>query len=195
MPDIQQSTIRRRIVLNTAADAFQNQDYKGAAANYESVLEIERNPYVMIALGQVYMQRVLNRLRAHLIFCETVKLLSNQPTSTVPYCNAKISTRGIAGIHALATAQVLGNIQHEHWNDHVRDLVNATVFSFSSTAKVLSRKNNPFKPAPTNLSAAINYYLAAKSACHYPFAEEREDKVEINLEAAHHCLESVAQYD
>jgi hypothetical protein len=35
--------------------------------------------------------------------------------------------RGLAGIQALATADVLADIHPKHWNDHVRDLVNARV--------------------------------------------------------------------
>lgn len=185
--------------IETANVAFQNQDYEGAAANYESALEIEHSPYIMMALGQAYIQRAATRLRAHLIFGETVKMLSSKPDAIVPYFHGKISIRGLAGIYALSTAEVLGNIHQEHWNDHIRNLVNATVFSFSSAAKVLSKQMDSSLPlkfyAPSYFSAAINYYLAAKSACHFPFAEESENKVKRNLRAALYCLELLLQCD
>ncbi|MFN8411645.1 MAG: hypothetical protein U0Z26_04585 [Anaerolineales bacterium] len=82
---------------------------------------------------------------------------------------------------------------------HVRDLVNATVFSFTSAATKQQSSSNDLIPdsavAPAQFSAAINYYLAAKSACYYPFAEERQEKVLRNLQASLRCLGLMAQYD
>ena len=191
--------IKTKKYLKTATTAIQHHDYNAAIANYQRALEIERSPYILMALGQVYSRRASNRLRAHHMFAEAITLLADQPESVVPYNHADLSVRGLAGIQALATADVLANIHPEHWNDHIRDLVNATVFSFRSAAIKQAKEDDDFIPdaavTPAQLSAAINYYLAAKSACYYPFAEERQEKVTQNLQAAARSLGLVAQYD
>jgi hypothetical protein len=152
-----------------------------------------------MALGQVYMQRASNRLRAHQTFTDAVTLLADHPEATVPYIHAKLSVRGLAGIQALATADVLADIHPEHWNDHVRDLVNATVFSFASAASKQAKQSDDLMPdtvvTPAQFSAAINYYLATKSASYYPFAEEKQEKVLRNIQAALRSLGLMAQYD
>lgn len=185
--------------LRTAASAIQNHDYNASVANYQRALEIERSPYVLMALGQVYMHRASNRLRAHQTFTDAVTLLADHPEATVPYNNSKLSVRGLAGIQALATADVLADIHPEHWNDHVRDLVNATVFSFTSAAAKQAKQSDDLIPdiavTPAQFSAAINYYLAAKSACYYPFVEERQEKVTRNIQSSLRCLGLMAQYD
>lgn len=185
--------------LKTAAVAIQNHDYNASVANYQRALEIERSPYILMALGQVYMHRASNRLRAHQTFTDAVTLLADHPDAVVPYNHAKLSVRGLAGIQALATADVLAEIHPEHWNDHVRDLVNATVFSFKSAATKQAKESDDLIPdtavTPAQFSAAINYYLAAKSACYYPFAEERQEKVLRNIQASLRCLGLMAQYD
>lgn len=185
--------------LRTAAIAIQNHDYNASVANYQRALEIERSPYVLMALGQVYMHRASNRLRAHQTFTEAVTLLSDHTDATVPYNHSKLSVRGLAGIQALATADVLADIHPEHWNDHVRDLVNATVFSFTSAATKQAKQSDDLIPdkavTPAHFSAAINYYLAAKSACYYPFVEERQEKVVRNIQSSLRYLGLMAQYD
>ncbi len=185
--------------LKTAATAMQGRDYNAAVANYQRALEVERNPLVLMSLGQVYMQRVSNRLRAHQSFTEALRLLADRLDSTVPYGHAQLSVRGLAGIQGLATADVLADIHPEHWNDYVRDLVNATVFSFSSAAAKQAKQNEDLVPdtlvTPAEFSAAINYYLAAKSASYYPLAEERQETVVRNLQSALRYLGLMAQYD
>ncbi len=185
--------------LKTAADAFQNNDYLATIENYQRALEVERNSLVLMALGQVYMRRAANRLRAHQAFIEAVKGLAEQPGATVPYYHAKISVRGLAGLQALATADVLADIHPEHWNDHVQDLVNATVFSFSEAAIAQAKESEGIMAdkvfAPAHFSAAINYYLAAKAASYCPFVEEQRDKVIRNAQEALRLLGLVAQYD
>jgi hypothetical protein len=185
--------------LKTAAVAIQNHDYNASVANYQRALEIERSPYILMALGQVYMHRASNRLRAHQTFSDAVTLLADRPADVVPYNHSKLSVRGLAGIQALSTADVLADIHPEHWNDHVRDLVNATVFSFTSAANTQAKQSDDLIPdtavTPAQFSAAINYYLAAKSACYYPFAEERQEKVLRNIQASLRCLGLMAQYD
>jgi hypothetical protein len=191
--------IKTRNYLNTAANAIQNHDYNAGVANYQRALEIERSPYVLMALGQVYMKRAANRLRAHQTFTDVVTLLADRPDAAIPYNHSKLSLRGLAGIQALATADVLADIHPEHWNDHVRDLVNATVFSFTSAASKQAKQSDDLihntVVTPAQFSAAINYYLAAKSACYYPFAEERQEKVLRNIQASLRSLGLMAQYD
>lgn len=185
--------------LKNASAAVQNRDYIAAAANYKHALEIERAPAILMAMGQVYMQRAANRLHSHEAFMESVKLLADRISCTVPYGWAQLSLRGLAGIQALATADALAGIRPEFFNDHVRDLVNATVFSFKSVADNQSKQSEDLVPDvlvnPAHFSAAINYYLAAKSACYYPLAEEREETVVQNLKSALRSLGLVAQYD
>ena len=48
---------------------------------------------------------------------------------------------------------------------------------------------------PPHFSSTINYYLAAKAACSYPFANERRETVLFNLKQALDALGLVAQYD
>jgi hypothetical protein len=191
--------VKTKNYLKTAAVAIQNHDYNASVANYQRALEIERSPYTLMALGQVYMHRASNRLRAHQTFTDAVTLLADHPEAVVPYNHSKLSVRGLAGIQALATADVLADIHPEHWNDHVRDLVNATVFSFTSAANKQAKESDDLIPdtavTPAQFSAAINYYLAAKSACYYPFAEERQEKVLRNIQASLRCLGLMAQYD
>lgn len=191
--------ISTRNHLKIASTAFENHDYNASVANYQRALEIERSPYILMALGQVYMQRASNRLRAHQTFSDAVTLLADHPDAVVPYNHSKLSVRGLAGIQALATADVLADIHPEHWNDHVRDLVNATVFSFSCAATKQAKQSDDLIPdiavTPAQFSAAINYYLAAKSACYYPFVEERQENVSLNLQASLRCLGLMAQYD
>lgn len=191
--------IKTQNYLRTAAIAIQNHDYNASVANYQRALEIERSPYVLMALGQVYMHRASNRLRAHQTFTDAVTLLADHPDTVVPYNHSKLSVRGLAGIQALATADVLADIHPEHWNDHVRDLVNATVFSFTSAATKQAKESDDLIPdtavTPAQFSAAINYYLAAKSACYYPFIEERQEKVLRNIQSSLRCLGLMAQYD
>jgi hypothetical protein len=185
--------------LKTATAAIQNHDYNAAIENYQRALEVERSPFVMMALGQVYMRRPSTRLRAHRAFIDAVSLLADRPDATGLYGQARLSIRGIAGVQALSTADVLADIHPEHWNDHVQDLVNATVFSFASAASRQSAQSESLVPdmiaTSAHFSAAINFYLAAKSASYYPFIEERREKVLRNLEAAQRSLGMVAQYD
>ncbi len=185
--------------LKTAALAIENHDYNASVANYQRALEIERSPYILMALGQVYMHRASNRLRAHQTFTDAITLLADRHDAVIPYNYSKISVRGLAGIQALATADVLADIHPEHWNDHVRDLVNATVFSFTSAANKQAKESDDLIPdtavTQAQFSAAINYYLAAKSACYYPFAEERQEKVLRNIQSSLRCLGLMAQYD
>jgi hypothetical protein len=189
--------IRTQNFLKTAATAIQNHDYNASIVNYQRALEIERSPYILMALGQVYMCRASNRLRAHQTFTDAVNCLADHPDTVVPYNHSKLSVRGLAGIQALATADVLADIHPEHWNDHVRDLVNATVFSFTSAATKQAKQSviHDTAATPAQFSAAINYYLAAKSACYYPFAEERQEKVLRNIQASLRCLGLMAQHN
>lgn len=185
--------------LQLAAAAFEHKDYLGAVENYQRALEVQRSPVVLMALGQVYMQRAANRLRAHEAFKEAVVRLADQPDTTVSYHHAKLSLRGLAGLQALATADVLAEIHPEHWNDHVSDLVNATMFSFVSTASKQAMESDGLFAekvfTSAHFSAAINYYLAAKAASFCPFLEEQRERVRQNMQAALGSLGLMAQYD
>lgn len=187
---------KRDSYLKMATSASQNKDYTAAIVNYQKALEIEREPQILILLGNVYTQRANHRLRAHQSFTEAVNILSTEPTTTTPYGSASISLRGMAGVQALSTADVLSEIHPEHWNDYIQDLVNATVYSFASTAEKQfeSRVTDPLI-APAKFSAALNYYLAAKSACYYPLMQDRQEVVVNNLKQALRSLGLVAQYD
>lgn len=197
------SAIRKRLrvqnYLKTASAAIQSRDYNAAIGNYRRALEVDRNPLVLIALGQVYMQRAATRFRAHQSFLEALTLLADSPALTIPYKHAALSARGLASLQALATADVLKAIHPEHWNDHVQDLVNAAVFSFSSTASEAAQQSDDLIPdvivPPSQFTAAINYMLAARSACLYPFAEQREETVVQNLQSASRSLGLVAHYN
>ena len=105
----------------------------------------------------------------------------------------------MAGVNALATADVCGGIHPEHWNEHVQTLVNATVCSFRKTAENQSSQRfgqvRELVANPRHFSAAINYYLAANSASHYPLIEVRKELVNKNLQAALRQLGMVALSD
>jgi hypothetical protein len=191
--------IKTQHYLTAASAAILNRDYGAAVSNYTRALEIERSPYVLMALGQVYMQRAANRLRAHMSFVDAMTLLADQPATTVPYRGCKLSARGLAGIQALATADVLADIHPEHWNDHVQDLVNATVFSFTAAAARQRKQSTDLLSdsvvTSPRFSSAINYYLAAKSAGYYPLAEGRRESVVRNVRDSVSALGLMAQYD
>ncbi len=182
--------------LKTAQGAAENSDYTAAIINLQRALELEREPQTLMTLGHIYMQRETSRLRSHQAFTEAVTMLSTDINTTVYYGGATLSLRGIAGTQALSTADVLSEIHPEHWNDYIQDLVNATVYSFASTAEKQfeSRVTDPLV-APAKFSAAINYYLAAKSACYYPLMQDRQEIVVNNLKQALRSLGLVAQYD
>lgn len=188
-----------RNYLKTAGTATAHRDYNAAITNYQRALEVERTPAALMALGQVYTYRASTRLRAHQAFTEAVTLLAERPASTVPYGQAQLSLRGLAGLQALSTADVLAHIHPEHWHDYVQDLVNASVFSFTSVAAKQNQQNEDIVPDvlvnPAHFSAAINYYLAAKTACYYPLAEDRQGLVVQNVRSAFRSLGLMAQYD
>jgi hypothetical protein len=200
LSELGKSLVRKRrskAFLSTAADALRNRDYNATVTNYQRSLEIERNPYVLMALGQVYMQRAPTRLRAHNTFVEALTLLGETPEATVSYAHSRLSVRGLAGLQALATADVLADIHPEYWNDHIQELVNASVFSFSSSATRLAESNSLTGALGTQaqFSAAINYFLAAKASCLYPFADDRREIVLRNTQCAMRSLGLMAQYD
>jgi hypothetical protein len=186
-------------LLKTADEARKHGDYKTAASNYEKTLEIDRNPYVMMALGQVYAQHQDTRFKSHRIFENAVNLLANQPGKTMPYNQMQLSVRGMAGIQALSTVDVYEGLPQDYWNEYLSKLVLATSYSFKVAAQAQVKQSTDRIPDavvnPAQFSAAINYYLAAKSACHYPFLKEREELVRTNLQAAQQALGLVAQYD
>lgn len=184
---------RAKPYLETAQLAGEHRDYTAATDNYKRALEIERNPAILIDLGNIYLQRERTWFRAHQTYREALNLLSDNPTQTVINGEAKLSLRGMVGLMSLSTADVLSEMHPEYYNEHVQDLVNATVFSFSQTASEL-KSSNPLA-TPPHFSSAINYYLAAKAACSYPFADERRETVLFNLKQALEALGFVAQYD
>ena len=192
-------TLSQRRHLTIAESADRNGDYSGAVENYKRALDLQRNPEILMALGQVYMRRETDRLSAHQTFQEVMDLLAPHPTSTSSLGRAQISSRGIAGMNALATADVLAGIHPEHWNEHIQNLVKGTVFSFRETAE--SQSNQTFGQVreavatPPYFSAAINYYLAAKSASYYPLDEIRKESVDMSLHAALRNLGMVALSD
>lgn len=185
--------------LNTAVDALTHGDTLTAATNYERALEIDRNPYVMMALGQVYAQHQDTRFKSHRIFENAVDLLADQPGKTLPYHQVQLSVRGMAGIQALSTVDVFEGLPQDYWNEYLSKLALATCYSFRAAAQAQVKQFGDLIPDavvnPAQFSAAINYYLAAKSACYYPFLKERDELVNTNLEAAKRALGLVAQYD
>lgn len=136
---------------------------------------------------------------SHQIFTEAVTRLADCPAAAIPYRQAQLSIRGLAGIQALATAEVLADIHAEFWNDHVGELVNGTVYSFSATAAHQVSQTTDVVPdalwTPALFSAAINYYLAAKAVGYYPLTTKREHTVTQNIEEALRSLELMAQSD
>ena len=135
--------------VKRACKSLENHDYAGAISNYLHALEVNRTPAVLIALGQVFARRAANRLRAHRAFMEASERLSSQPDLTVEYQKAQVSLRGLAALESLSTCDVLANINPEHWRDHVQDLVNAAVYSFSVTgSKLEHRADQPITNPP-----------------------------------------------
>lgn len=191
--------VRARKYLKIATDAVQNRDYNAATANYKRALEVKRSPAILMSLGQLYMQRASKRLAAHNTFVEALTSVADNPKSSFPYGRTNLSLRGLVGVQALATSDVLAGIHPEHWNEHVEELVNASVFSFVSVAKDQAKQNEDMVPdllvTPAHFSAAINFYLAAKTACFYPLVEDRRNTVIENLKSALQQLGLVAQYD
>ncbi len=191
--------LRARPHLENAVSAIQSRDLSAAAASYKRALEIDRNPMIMMALGNVFMQRAKDRLRAYEAFRESMAMLDDNPVTTLPYCQATISARGLAGIHALATADVMDSVHPEFWNERLHEIVHATEHSFRKVAKRQARESEDLVPdilvTPALFSAAINYYLAATTSCYSPFIDKSRDMVTDNLKEALRCVGLMAQYD
>ncbi|MAT98220.1 MAG: hypothetical protein CL608_13830 [Anaerolineaceae bacterium] len=183
--------------LETAVHALQHGDHKTAATNYEFALEVDQNPYVMMALGQVYAQHGDTRFKSHRIIEKAFDLLAAEPGKTMPYNQAQLSVRGMAGVQALATVDAYEGLKQDFWNEHLSKLVQATCYSFGTAAQAQQAADRvpDVLVNPAQFSAALNYYLAAKTACYYPFLKERQSLVETNLAAAQRALGMVAQYD
>lgn len=190
---------RKRKLLSAAESAAENRDYTGAIESYKQALELERAPATLIALGQVYLRRPATRPYAHRAFTDAVQMLGTDPAKTIPYQGAQLSLRGIAGLQALATADVIGERYPRYWQEQVEDLVNATVHSFASTAAKLERDSqrrvaNPLVRPPL-FSAAINRYLAAQAACQYPMLEGRQQVVTAHITGAIGLIGRMARQD
>ncbi len=190
---------RKRKLLSAAESAAENHDYTGAIENYKRALELERAAATLIALGQVYLRRTATRPYAHRAFADAVQMLSTDRARTIPYHGAQLSLRGIAGLYALATADVIGERYPQYWQEQVEDLVNATVHSFASAAATLERDSerrvaNPLV-RPALFSAAINRYLAAQVSCQYPLLEDRQQLVTAHITGAIGLIGRVAQQD
>ncbi len=185
--------------LKNAVDALHHNDHKTAATNYEFALEIDQNPYVMMALGQVYAQHKGTRFKSYKIFENAFNMLAAEPGKTMNYHNAQLSVRGIAGMQALATVDVFEGIKEDYWNEQLSELVQATCYSFQSAAKAQIKQSTDLIPDaivnPAQFSAALNYYLAAKTACYCPFLRERQALISTNLDDAKQAMGLVAQYD
>ncbi len=200
--ELTSSVLKKRqlsMLLQIAEEALQHGDYKTAASNYEMALDIDANPYIMIALGQVFAQHKDTRFKAHQHFDQAVHLLANQPGKTMTYHGVKLSVRGMVGVQALATVDVYEGMPQDYWNEYLSKLVKATCNSFRITGRDLAKhaqnRISGTVKNPAQFSAAINYYLAAKAACYYPFLRERDDLIITNLDAAKQALDQVEQYD
>jgi tetratricopeptide (TPR) repeat protein len=187
---------RMQKYLVAAEAAQENNDFYAAITNYENALAIDSQPTILMALGQVALQRKKTRYKAHQAFEKALFSLSDQPHKTVPYFGVHLSLRGLAGIYALATADV---IDEKYGDEHMTDLVHATVFSFKSAADRQFGQTEDFVPdvmvTPALFSAALNYYLAARTAALYPVALEFKDVVRQNWQAASRSLSLMMQYD
>jgi hypothetical protein len=190
---------RKRKLLRTAELAAQNQDYGGAIESYRQALELERAPGTLAALGQVYLRRAATRPYAHRAFADVVQMLGAEPEKAIPYHGAQISLRGVAGLQALATADVIGDRYPQFWQEQVEDLVNATIHSFSSAAARLERESerriSSRVARPPLFSAAINHYLAAQTACQFPLLGDRQRLVTAHIAAALGTLGRLARQD
>ena len=115
------------------------------------------------------------------------------------YHQAQISLRGLVGVYALATADVLEGIERDHWLEHLNDLMNAAVFSFKSAADQQMKQADNLVPdvlvTPALFSAALNYYLAARTAALYPNGPGQYETIWENWQAASRALRLVGQYD
>ncbi len=190
---------RIRKLLKTAQSGIEHSDYSAAIESYKAALDLERSPTTMLALAQVYLLKTSTRPYAHRAFTDVVEMLGTDPSRTVPYHGAQISLRGVAGLQALATSDVIGDRYPQYWQERVESLVNATVHSFASTANILSQDGrlaieNPFASPPL-FSAAINRCLAAQVACQYPFLDDRHRVVQSHLGAAISLIGRIAQSD
>lgn len=186
-------------LFEKAGAAIEGGDHKGALHCLSLALEIDRDPRILLSFGQLCQRRVTSRLKAHKAFDEAVTRFSSTPAAEICLGGARLSARGVAALHALATADVLADIHPEHWRDHLEDLTNAAICSFAQTAKKQDGQADDYVPdtlvTPGHFSAALNYYLAAKSAAHVPLIAERREKVTDNLRKAVKSIGCMAQYN
>lgn len=194
-----QTARRRRNYLRVAADCTEVGDLSGAAANYKCALALEQTPGVLMALGQVYVRRKATRIQAYQAFKRAMDGLATGSLAAIEYGGGHVSLRGIAGLQALSSVDVLGDRYPQSFDEEAKNLVNGTVASFTRLAEKQEAEFNDWVPnavvTPPIFSAAINRFLAAQAACQYPLLENRGDRVRHELEAALRDLALVAQYD
>jgi hypothetical protein len=171
--ELRKHRIRQR--CERAKDAYRSGDLDGAIANYREAYAVsDRSPLIALSLGWCYAEMQPPRAEAFLAFREAAQGLA-LTDQTIGLSGLQLSLRGIAYLLALGQApQVLSDQQMRlHWKDELERLWRGAVVSFEQTAILQSE---PVELGPIDvqwrrrpLSAAANYYLAARASLLVPF--------------------------
>lgn len=172
---------RRRKVRKRCEAAFRARergDLDAVIANYAEARSLADDPALSLALGWAYRETGRPAAEAFLEFRRAALELAPEDR-TIDLDGAAVSLRGIAYLLALVEApQVLERDDLEGaWRKELGRMVRGAVASFEAAA--ISQSERPgvslgerdleWRPRP--LSAAANYYLAARSVAAVPFVD------------------------
>lgn len=174
---IREELKRRRIRhrCERAREARVAGDLDGAIGNYREAYAVsDRSPLIALSLGWGYSEMKPPRAEAFLAFREAAQGLA-LTDQTIELCGLQLSLRGIAYLLALGQAPRVLSDEHMrvHWRDELERMWRGAIVSFEQTA---IQQSEPIEVGPMDvdwrrrpLSAAANYYLAARASFLVPF--------------------------
>lgn len=170
----------RRKVKKRCAAAFQARergDLDAVVANYAEARSFSDDPALSLAVGWAYRELERPAAESFLEFRRAALALGAQDRM-IDLDGVTVSLRGLAYLLALVEApQVLQRQDLEGaWRDELRRMTRGAVTSFEAAAIAQSERPSvsvgertlEWRPRP--LSAAANYYLAARTVASVPFA-------------------------
>jgi hypothetical protein len=179
-----QENSRVRKLTERAADSAERLDFITATALLREALAIRpHDAHLTMMLASIY-QRSGNLLQAHFAYRELVSItVADEPA--IDLGGAAISLRGLAAAGALATSESLSRSDEYRgsWLEHILALSRAGVAAFENVAhglsdrRIIKSMGETSVLPPRHLSAALNFYLAGRTAGAAMFLPEREESL------------------
>lgn len=172
----QRRQVKKR--CTAAHGAWRRDDLDAVIANYAEARSLGDDPALSLALGWAYRASGRPAAQSFLAFRRAALELASEDRM-IELDGVAVSLRGLAYLLALVEAP---QILHREdlrgaWREELDRMVNGAVASFETAA--ISQSERPgvsvgersveWRPRP--LSAAANYYLAARSVAAVPFAD------------------------